>query len=111
MSGLDVLRERGFIKQCTDEKKLEEFMDAGPVTFYAGFDPTGPSLHAGHMIPLFAMAHLYQAGHKAIALVGGGTARIGDPSGKTEMRKMLSVEQIGENALALKEQMSSVHEV
>jgi tyrosyl-tRNA synthetase len=106
MSGLDVLRERGFIKQCTDEKKLEEFMDAGPVTFYAGFDPTGPSLHAGHMIPLFAMAHLYQAGHKAIALVGGGTARIGDPSGKTEMRRMLSVEQIGENALALKEQMS-----
>lgn len=103
---LDVLKERGFIKQCTDEEKLEEYFQHETVPFYCGFDPTGPSLHAGHLVPLFAMAHLQHAGHKPIALVGGGTARIGDPSGKTEMRKMLSIEQIGENAQSIKKQIS-----
>ena len=83
-------------------KKLNE----GEVTFYAGFDPTGPSLHCGHLVPLFAMAHLQEAGHRPIALVGGGTARIGDPSGKTEMRQMLTVDKIKENAESLKGQIS-----
>lgn len=102
---LDVLRERGFIQQCTDIEALEKMLDAGPVRFYVGFDPTGPSLHAGHTVPLFAMAHLQRAGHRPIALVGGGTARIGDPSGKTEMRKILTIETIKENAASLKKQI------
>lgn len=102
---LQVLEERGFLRQCTDRAALSALMDKGPVTFYCGFDPTGPSLHAGHMIPLFAMAHMQRAGHKAVALVGGGTARIGDPSGRTEMRKMLTIEQIKANAESLKKQM------
>lgn len=102
---LTILEERGFIKQCTDREALEKRLAQGPTRLYAGFDPTGPSLHAGHMIPLFAMAHLQKAGHQIIALVGGGTARIGDPSGKTEMRKMLSYEQIDQNAQSIKKQI------
>jgi tyrosyl-tRNA synthetase len=80
-------------------------MDAGPVTFYVGCDPTGRSLHIGHMVPFFAFRHLLQAGHRGIALVGGGTARIGDPSGKTEMRKMLSYEELDANAASIKAQL------
>ncbi|WP_455381942.1 tyrosine--tRNA ligase [Salinispira pacifica] len=97
-SALEVLQQRGFVKQCTDQPALEKLLDSGQVTLYCGFDPTGPSLHAGHLIPLFAMAHLARAGHRPVALIGGGTARIGDPSGKTEMRKMLTIEQIQSNA-------------
>jgi len=104
---LDVLRERGFIQQCTDIERLEELLNSESVRFYVGLDPTGPSLHAGHMVPLFAMAHLARAGHRPIALIGGGTARIGDPSGKTEMRKMQSVEQIEENAQRIKKQVEA----
>ncbi|RPJ07661.1 MAG: tyrosine--tRNA ligase, partial [Spirochaetaceae bacterium] len=81
-------------------------LDSVSVRFYAGFDPTGPSLHVGHMVPLFAMAHLQKAGHRPIAVVGGGTARIGDPSGKTETRKMLTVQDIKKNAECLKKQIS-----
>ncbi len=103
---LEILQERGFVKQCTDLDLLSRKLDEGSLTFYCGFDPTGPSLHAGHLVPLFAMAHLNRAGHKAIALVGGGTARIGDPSGKTEMRKILSYEDIKSNAEKLKAQIS-----
>lgn len=103
---LKVLKERGFFQQCTDENLLNEMLEKGEVRFYAGFDPTGPSLHCGHLVPLFAMAHLQKFGHKPIALVGGGTARIGDPSGKTEMRKMLTVEQVRENAESLKKQIA-----
>ena len=103
---LKVLQERGFVKQCTDLDLLSKKLDEGVVTFYCGFDPTGPSLHAGHLVPLFAMAHLNRAGHRAIALVGGGTARIGDPSGKTEMRKILSYEDIKSNAEKLKKQIA-----
>ena len=103
---LKVLKERGFFQQCTDESILNGMLEKGEVRFYAGFDPTGPSLHCGHLVPLFAMAHLQKFGHKPIALVGGGTARIGDPSGKTEMRKMLTVEQVKENAESLKKQIA-----
>lgn len=105
-SGLGVLKERGFFKQCTDEEKLASYLENEQVTFYCGFDPTGPSLHAGHLVPLFAMAHLNRAGHRAIALAGGGTARIGDPSGKSEMRKMLTIEQIKSNTESIKKQMA-----
>ncbi len=103
---LEILKERGFFQQCTNEELLNKKLDEGSVRFYAGFDPTGPSLHCGHLVPLFAMAHLQEAGHRPVALVGGGTARIGDPSGKTEMRQMLTVEQIKENAESLKKQIS-----
>jgi tyrosyl-tRNA synthetase len=80
-------------------------MDEGPLAFYIGCDPTGPSLHIGHMVPFFALRHLHAAGHRGIALVGGGTARIGDPSGKTEMRKVLSYEHIDANTQAIAKQL------
>ena len=104
-SALQVLRERGFIQQCTDIDGLSRAMDEGPVTLYVGCDPTGESLHIGHMVPFFALRHLHEAGHVAIALIGAGTARIGDPSGKTEMRKMLSYEQIDENGRKIAAQL------
>jgi tyrosyl-tRNA synthetase len=105
---LQTLIDRGFVKACTDYDALSDLMDAGPVTFYVGADPTGKSLHIGHMVPFFAMHHLQNAGHNPIALVGGGTAMIGDPSGKTEMRRMLTVEQIEKNCAAIKEQLGTV---
>ena len=104
--GFDTLKSRGFVKQCSNEAALKGFLDSEPVTFYIGFDPTAPSLHVGHLVQLFAMAHLQRAGHRAIALLGAGTARIGDPSGKTEMRKILPVETINANAEKFKKQMS-----
>jgi tyrosyl-tRNA synthetase len=94
---LAVLQERGFIQQCTDIEGLSKLMDEGPVTLYEGCDPTGPSLHIGHMVPYFAMRHLHGAGHRVIVLMGGGTARIGDPSGKTTMRQIISYEEIDAN--------------
>jgi tyrosyl-tRNA synthetase len=105
MNGFEVLKERGFVQQCSDEQALRKAMDDGQVTLYVGFDPTGSSLHVGHMVSLQAMAHLQRAGHRPIALVGGGTARIGDPSGKTETRKMLSIDEIKSNAQAFKKQI------
>ena len=105
-AALKVLKERGFFQQCTDEAVLDRMLEEGSVRFYAGFDPTGPSLHCGHLVPLFALAHLQKYGHKPIALVWGGTARIGDPSGKTEMRKMLTVDQVRANAESLKRQIA-----
>src|SRR4030043_70819 len=97
MSGaLGTLKERGFVSQCSDEAGLVKPLDGERTTFYIGFDPTGDSLHVGHLQQLMAMAHLQRAGHQPIALVGGGTARIGDPSGKSEMRKILPVETITE---------------
>jgi len=104
--GLRELKERGFVQQCADEEALEKLLCSRQVTFYIGFDPTAKSLHAGHLVPLFAMAHLQRAGHRPIALIGGGTARIGDPSGKTEMRKMLTYEQIAQNGQFFKKQIS-----
>ncbi|HOJ98816.1 MAG TPA: tyrosine--tRNA ligase [Termitinemataceae bacterium] len=102
---LETLKERGFFQQCTDVEGLSRTMDEGPITFYVGCDPTGSSLHIGHMVPFFAFRHLRQAGHRGIALIGGGTARIGDPSGKTEMRKMLSYEQLDANAESIRAQL------
>ena len=102
---LDILKERGFIAQTTFEDELYEQLKS-PTTFYVGFDPTADSLHIGHYIPIMAMAHMQRAGHKPIALMGGGTAMIGDPSGKTDMRKMLTVETIDHNVECIKKQMS-----
>jgi len=102
---IENLKARGFFQQCTDAQKLSNLMDEGPVSFYIGCDPTGTSLHIGHMVPFFAYRHLREAGHRGIALIGGGTARIGDPSGKSEMRKMLSYEQLDSNAASIAAQL------
>jgi len=104
--GFEVLKERGFIKQCSNEEGLKKLLASERVTFYIGFDPTGSSLHAGHLLQLFAMSHLQRAGHRPITLIGGGTSRIGDPSGKTEMRKMMSLETIRANSECFKKQIS-----
>ncbi len=103
----DVLAERGFVSQVTDEQSVRQALAESVVSLYAGFDPTGSSLHIGHLVPLYAMAHLARAGHTAYALVGGGTASIGDPSGKTEMRRMLSVSQIDEHAESIAAQITA----
>ncbi|MDO5377155.1 MAG: tyrosine--tRNA ligase [Clostridia bacterium] len=102
---LDILKERGFIAQMTFEEELYKQLEQ-PTTFYVGFDPTADSLHIGHYIPIMAMAHMQRAGHRPIALMGGGTAMIGDPSGKTDMRKMMTVETIDSNVAHIKQQMS-----
>jgi len=100
----DVLSERGFIRQVTHEG-LRELLGQEPVTFYIGFDPTADSLHVGHYVQLMAMAHMQRAGHRPIALIGGGTTMVGDPSGKSDLRKMLSKEDINANAEAFKKQI------
>ena len=96
-AALETLKDRGFIQQCTDIEGLSKAMDEGPITFYEGCDPTGPSLHIGHMVPYFAIRHLHLAGHHGIVLMGGGTARIGDPSGKSTMRQIISYDEIDSN--------------
>ena len=102
----DTLKERGFVAQCTNEQELRDLFDKERVTFYIGFDPTADSLHAGHFIALMAMAHLQRAGHRPICLVGGGTGTVGDPTGRTDMRKMLTDEQIEHNCECFKKQMA-----
>ena len=102
---LDVLKERGFIAQVTFEDELYEQLKE-PTTLYVGFDPTADSLHIGHYIPIMAMAHMQRAGHRPIALMGGGTGMIGDPSGKSDMRKMMTAETIDANVASIKKQMS-----
>ena len=102
---LDILKERGFLAQMTFPEELYEQLKE-PTTFYVGFDPTADSLHIGHYIPIMAMAHMQRAGHRPIALMGGGTAMIGDPSGKTDMRKMMTVETIDDNVEHIRAQMS-----
>lgn len=103
---LDTLKERGMIAQTTFEEDLYKQLEREPTTFYIGFDPTAPSLHFGNFITLIAMRHMQQAGHRPIALVGDGTVQVADPSGKTELRKMLSLETIAYNAMKIKEQLS-----
>lgn len=102
----DVFRERGFVEQITDEPQIREFLERKSVTGYIGFDPTATSLHIGSLVPIMALAHLQRHGHRPIALVGGGTGLIGDPSGKMEMRQILTREQIDINAGCLKKQLS-----
>ena len=106
MNVLDVLEERGFIEQKTHEEELRELFESGPVTGYIGFDPTASSLHIGSLVPIMSLAHMQRCGHRPIALVGGGTGLVGDPSGKTEMRKILTLEKVEENVAALKKQLS-----
>ena len=105
MSVFDELQRRGYIKQLTHEDEIKKALTEEKVTFYIGFDPTADSLHVGHFIAMMFMAHMQRAGHKPIALVGGGTAMIGDPSGKTDMRSMLSREDIEKNIVGIKKQM------
>ena len=102
----DELVARGLIAQVTDEKEIKELINNGKATFYIGFDPTADSLHVGHFIALCLMKRLQMAGNKPIALIGGGTAMIGDPSGRTDMRQMMTVETINHNVECFKKQMS-----
>ncbi len=105
-SALDILRERGFIAQITFEEDLDKAFREQKITFYTGFDPTADSLHIGHYIPIMAMAHMQRAGHQPIALIGGGTGMIGDPSGKSDMRKMMTMETVNHNVECFKKQMA-----
>lgn len=104
----DILMERGFIAQATHEDEIRELLSKEKVTFYIGFDPTADSLTAGHFVTIMAMAHMQRAGHRPIALIGGGTVMIGDPTGKTDMRKMMTIEQINDNAEHFKGQLGSL---
>ena len=103
---IDILEERGFIDSKTHEQELSDYIQSGPATCYIGFDPTASSLHIGSLVPIMALAHMQRHGHRPIALVGGGTGLVGDPSGKTEMRQILTIEDVNENAEALKNQLS-----
>ena len=104
-NAFDVLKERGFIKQTVYEEDLIKLLDTEKVSFYVGFDPTADSLHIGHYIPIMAMAWMQKCGHKPIALIGGGTAMIGDPSGRTDMRQMMTKETIAHNCECFRKQM------
>ncbi|MDD4092013.1 MAG: tyrosine--tRNA ligase, partial [Smithellaceae bacterium] len=105
-SAYEVLQERGFVEQVTDESLIADLFAKGPVTCYIGFDPTAASLHIGSLVPIMALAHMQRCGNRPIALVGGGTGLIGDPSGKTEMRQVLTREQIDQNASSIGKQLS-----
>ncbi len=102
----ETLKNRGFLKQTVNGEALEKLLAEKKVTFYVGFDPTADSLHIGHYIPIMAMAHMQRAGHRPICLFGGGTGMVGDPTGRTDMRSMLSKEQIADNIEHFKTQMS-----
>lgn len=103
---IDVLKEREFIDQTTHEQELRNYLEAERATCYIGFDPTASSLHVGSLVPIMSLAHVQRHGHRPIALVGGGTGLVGDPSGKTEMRKLLTPEMVEENAAGIKKQLS-----
>ena len=103
---IDVLKERGFIDQTTHEQELRNYLEAERATCYIGFDPTASSLHVGSLVPIMSLAHVQRHGHRPIALVGGGTGLVGDPSGKTEMRKLLTPEMVEKNAAGIKKQLS-----
>lgn len=106
MNVLDTLKQRGYVKQTVYEDELYKMLDEGSVTFYTGYDPTADSLHVGHFVTLMAMAHMQKAGHRPIVLIGGGTAMVGDPSGRTDMRSMMTKETIAHNVECFKKQMS-----
>ncbi|MEG2428895.1 MAG: tyrosine--tRNA ligase [Oscillospiraceae bacterium] len=106
MTVFEELKRRGLIAQSTHEDKIEELLNKEKVTFYIGFDATADSLHVGHFLQLIVMKHMQNAGHRPVALLGTGTTMIGDPTGKTDMRKMLTVEEIDHNAECFKQQMS-----
>jgi tyrosyl-tRNA synthetase len=103
---IDELKRRGFVEQTTHDQELDEYIDHGNTTCYIGFDPTASSLHIGSLVPIMSLAHMQRHGHRPIALVGGGTGLVGDPSGKTEMRKLLTPETLEENAMGIKQQLS-----
>ena len=103
---LDVLRARGYIKQTVYEDELYEVLGKESVTFYTGYDPTADSLHVGHFVTLMAMAHMQRAGHRPLVLIGGGTGMVGDPSGRTDMRTMMTRETVAHNVECFKKQMS-----
>ncbi len=106
----DVLSERGYIAQCTHPEEVRKLLSKPGVTFYIGFDPTADSLHAGHFIQVMIMAHMQKAGHRPIALMGGGTGMIGDPSGRSDLRKMMTRETVQHNVDCIKTQMSRLIE-
>lgn len=108
MSTFETLKARGFIHQSTDEGELARLLDGGPVTFYAGYDPTAPSLHVGHLVPLMAMATLARAGHRPIAVVGGATALIGDPSFRDTTRELADEAQVAENLRGIRRQVEAL---
>lgn len=106
MGFIEVMKQRGMMAQVTHEEELKEYLSSGIRTAYAGFDPTASSLHVGHLLPVLALRRWQQAGHRVVALMGGGTALIGDPSGKTEMRQMLNEEEINGRIENFKQQLS-----
>ncbi len=106
MNAYEVLKERGFIEQLTHEDEIKELFEKGGVTFYIGIDPTADSLHVGHFLTVMAMAHMQRCGNRPICLMGGGTGMVGDPSGKADMRKMMTVEMIDHNVACIKKQLS-----
>jgi len=105
-SVFDELQQRGFVEQVSDEAALRQLLENKKITCYVGFDPTADSLHVGSLVPIMALAHMQRWGHKPIAILGGGTTMVGDPSGKTEMRQMLTREQIVSNGKKIKEQLA-----
>lgn len=105
-SVFDTLNERGYIAQLTHEGAIKELLEKQKVTFYIGFDPTADSLHVGHFLQMMVMAHMQRAGHRPIAIIGGGTAMVGDPTGKTDMRRMMTLDEIRRNASNFKAQLS-----
>lgn len=106
MGVYETLKERGYIAQTTDEEAIRELLDTQPISFYTGYDPTADSLHVGHFLQMMVMAHLQHAGHRPIVVLGGGTGMIGDPSGRSDMRKMMTPETIQANVDRFKKQMS-----
>ena len=103
---IDILYERGFIEKTTHDDELVEYIDQGNITGYIGFDPTASSLHIGSLVPIMSLAHMQKHGHRPIALIGGGTGLVGDPSGKTETRKLLTPEMVEHNARGIEKQLS-----